>query len=263
MTYSRQFVLCGHRGNMAEAAENTLASFASAERVGVAEIELDVKVTHDGALVVIHDRTVERTAASPTPYLRTPVEQLTLEELRTVDLGNGERVPTFEEALDATSVLLQVEIKSPDAARPLAQMLRNRGEADQARCVITSFDPLSLADFAAEWPDPPRGIALHVPNLDTNWREQIRRLGVSTVYIPLSIVTRRIVDELHADGYLVGASLIENPGDVRRVVELDIDGSASNAPALARRLLEQNEEFTARFPTFIAEGGGVLTPDAV
>src|SRR5690349_13875950 len=117
MTDPRQFVLCGHRGNMAEAAENTLASFASAERVRVAEIELDVKLTRDGVLVVIHDRTVERTAAAPTPFLRTPVEELTFAELRTVELGDGERVPTFEEVLDATSVLLQVEIKSPDAPR--------------------------------------------------------------------------------------------------------------------------------------------------
>ena len=245
---------------MAEAAENTLASFASAESVGVAEIELDVKITRDGELVVIHDRTVERTAATPTRYLRTPVEELTFDELRTVDLGEGERVPTFEEALDVTSVDLQVEIKSPDAARPLAQFLRNRAEADRARCVITSFDALSLADFTAEWPDVPRGIALHVPDLDTNWRERILRLGVSTVYIPLSIVTREIVDELHADGYVVGASLIENPGDVRRVVELDVDGSASNAPALARRLFEQNKEFTSRFPSFASN---VLTPNAV
>lgn len=250
MTEPRQFILCGHRGNIAEAAENTLASFASAERVGVDEIELDVKVTLDGALVVIHDRTVDRTAATPTPFRTIPVEELTLAQLRTVDLGDGQRVPTFEEALEATSVLLQVEIKSSDAALPLARLLRSRGEHDRTRCVITSFDALSLADFASEWPNSPRGLALHVPNVDTNWREQVRRLGVSTVYIPLSIVTREIVDELHEDGYLVGASLIENPGDVRRVVELDIDGSASNAPALARRMLEHNDEFTSRFPSF-------------
>jgi len=245
---------------MAEAAENTLTSFAGAERAGVAEIELDVKVTRDGVLVVIHDRTVERTAAAPTAYLRTPVERLTFDELRAVDLGGGERVPSLEEVLDATSVLLQVEIKSPEAARPLAQFLRNRADTDRARCIITSFDALSLADFNAEWPDLPRGIALHVPDLDANWREHIRRLHVSTVYIPLSIATRYIVDELHSDGYLVGASLIENPGDARRVVELNVDGSASNVPALARRLLEQNGEFTTRFPSFASN---LLNPDAL
>ncbi len=250
MTESRTFVLCGHRGNMAQEAENTLASFASAERVGVDEIELDVKITRDGVLVIIHDRTVARTAAVSTPYLNTPVEELTFEELRSVDLGGGQRVPTFEETLDATSPLLQVEIKAPAAARPLARLLRERDEQDQARCLITSFDSLSLAEFTAEWEDAPRGTALHVPDLQGNWRDLVRRLGVSTVLLPLATLSRSIVDELHEGGYTVGASLIEGPGDVRRVLELNVDTSASNAPEYARRLLEASDDFRSRFPSF-------------
>ena len=252
MTQERKFVLCGHRGNMADAPENALSSFASAERVGVDEIELDVKITRDGVLVVIHDRTVARTAASPTPHLHTPVEELTLDELRTVDLGSGERIPTFEEALDATSVLLQVEIKAPDAARPLAKLLRDRPASDQARCLTTSFDTLSLADFTDEWDAAPRGTALHVPDreMDNNWRDLAKRLHVSTLLLPLNTLQRPLVDELHDAGYLVGASLIEGPGEVRRVVELDIDLSASNAPEYARRLLQASEGFMSRFPSF-------------
>ncbi|MBF4574517.1 hypothetical protein ITJ64_18550 [Herbiconiux sp. VKM Ac-1786] len=239
---------------MATAPENTLSSFAEAERVGVDEIELDVKVTRDGELVILHDRTVDRTAAVSTPFLHTPIETMTFDELRTVDLGGGEQIPTFEETLDATSVLLQVEIKAPNAARPLAQFLQSRPESDQARCLVTSFDPLSLADFTDEWSGAPRGTGLHVPELDTNWREQAQRIGVSTILIPLSIVTRPLVDELHDAGYLVAASLIEGPGDVRRVLEMDVDSSASNAPEYARRLLEESAEFTARFPDFARIG---------
>lgn len=263
MTQERKFVLCGHRGNMADAPENTLSSFASAERVGVDEIELDVKVTRDGVLVVIHDRTVARTAASPTPHLHTPVEELTFDELRSVDLGSGERIPTFEEALDATTALLQVEIKAPDAARPLAKLLRDRPANDQARCLITSFDTLSLADFSEVWDEAPRGTALHVPEreMDNNWRDLAKRLRVSTLLLPLNTLQRSLVDELHDAGYAVGASLIEGPGEVRRVVELDIDMSASNAPEYARRLLKANEEFTSRFPSFGLKNAA-LTPGA-
>ena len=250
MIEPRNFILCGHRGNIADEAENTLASFASAERVGVDEIELDVKVTRDGALVVLHDRTVARTAAAPTSYLNTPVEELTLDELRSVDLGSGQCVPTFEEALDSTTVLLQVEIKAPAAARPLARLLRQRNAEVQARCLITSFDSLSLADFTDEWADAPRGTALHVPNLNDNWRDLAGRLRVSTILLPLATVSRSVVDELHGDGYIVGASLIEGPGDVRRVLELNIDMSASNAPEYARRLLMESATFLERFPSF-------------
>lgn len=257
MTGSRTFVLCGHR---ADAPENTLSCFASAEGVGVNEIELDVKITRDGVLVVLHDRTVARTAATWTPLLHTPVEELTFDELRSIDVGDGELIPTFEEALDATTVLLQVEIKAPDAARPLAKLLKSRPARDQARCLVTCFDPLSLADYTDVLDDTPRGTALHVPDMVNNWREHARRLRVSTILLPLQSVQRSLVDELHDAGYIVGASLIEGPGEVRRILELDIDTSASNVPEYARRLLQANVEFTTKFPTFApahAAGGQV------
>jgi glycerophosphoryl diester phosphodiesterase len=235
---------------MADSPENTLSSFAAAERVGVDEIELDVRVTRDDMLVLLHDRTAARTAAAPTPHLHTPVEDLTFDEIRSIDLGCGERIPTFEEALDTTRVLLQVEIKAPRAARVLAKFLQGRPESDRARCLVTSFDPLSLSDFTDESSALPRGTALHVPDPDGNWRDDARRLGVSTVLLPLATAQRGLVDELHGAGYAVGASLIEGPGDVRRVCDLDIDTSASNAPEYARRLLRSNARFMARFPSF-------------
>lgn len=261
MTNVRRFVLCGHRGNMADAPENTLQSFTSAEHAGVDEIELDVRITLDGALVIIHDRTLARTAAVSTPHLHTPIEQLTLDEVRSFDLGNGQRTLTMDEALDATTVLLAVEIKAPAAARPLARLLQGRGEADHGRCLVTSFDPLSLSDFTDEWSGLRRGTALHVPVVESNWRDDARRLGVSTLIIPLPQLRGPLVDELHTAGFVVGASLIEGPGDVRRVLEMDVDTTASNAPAYARRLLEGHDEFKARFPSW--ERGGVRASAAV
>jgi len=247
---NRLFVLCGHRGNRAAAAENTLASFANAERIGVNEIELDVRLTADGEMVIMHDHTAQRTAAVDSPYLDIPIEELTFEQVRSIDLGGGQRIPTFEETLDATSVMLQVEIKAPAAARPLAKFLRSRPAADQDRCVITSFDTLSLGDFRDEWEGGARGLALHIPDLSSNWREHIERLGVSTVYIQIRNLTRELVDDLHARGLRVAASIMENPGDVRRIVELDVDATASDAPEYALELLVSNDEFVKRFPSF-------------
>lgn len=255
MTDHQSFVLCGHRGNMAEAAENTLASFASAENVGVSEIELDVRSTADGQLVILHDRTPARTALGPAPLLHTPIEELTLEQVKSIDLGTAEQVPTFAEALDATSVLLQVEIKAPSAARPLARFLRARPAGDWARCLITSFDPLSLSDFRDEWPADEwsglvRGMALHVTDVHDNWRDHVTRLNVSQVFIQLGQLSSTLVEELHAAGRRVAVSLVENPSEVRRVVELDVDATASNSPGYALRLLRSDEEFLARYPSF-------------
>ncbi|WP_051791040.1 glycerophosphodiester phosphodiesterase [Amycolatopsis jejuensis] len=248
MADHRRFVLCGHRGNMADSPENTLVSFASAERAGVDEIELDIRTTLDGELVLLHDHTVQRTAAAPTPHLDVPIERLTFDQARTIDLGDGQLIPTFTEALDTTSVLLQVEIKAPAAARPLARFLRDHPGRD--RCLVTSFDPLSLADFRAEWTGGARGIALHIPDVTGNWRDHADRLDVSTVFVPVPQLSTELVAELHDRGRRVAASLIEGPGDVRRIVQVDVDATASNSPAYARRLLESDDEFTARFPSF-------------
>lgn len=252
MTDQRMFVMCGHRGNIADSPENTLSSFASAERVGVNEIELDVRTTIDGELVILHDHTVRRTAASWTPHLDVPIERLTLEEVRSIDLGGGQQIPTFAEALAATSVMLQVEIKAPRAARPLARFLRERPAEDRDRCLVTSFDPLSLADFRDEWVGGARGLALHIPDVTDNWRDHVDRLGVSTVYVPVPQLTSSLVAELHERGLRVAASLVEGPGDIRRILEVDVDATASNSPEYVVGLLRSSTKFAARFPTFSA-----------
>lgn len=255
MTDPRTFVLCGHRGNMADAPENTLLGFASAERIGVDEIEFDVRVSLDGVLVIVHDRTLARTAATASPYLHTPIEELTFAQIRSIDLGEGQRVPTLEETLDATTVLLQVEIKALGAARPLATFLKSRPDSDLQRSLFTSFDPLSLSEFAAEWGPAPmgRGLGYHTHDITANWRDGVKLLDVSTVLIPLDLLDRPLVDDLHAAGYLVAGSLLESHGDARRITELDVDASASNAPEYARRLLQATTEFTTRYPAFATE----------
>ncbi|WP_354570157.1 glycerophosphodiester phosphodiesterase family protein [Glaciihabitans sp. UYNi722] len=235
---------------MSDSPENTLISFASAERVGVDEIELDVRTTIDGELIILHDHTVRRTAGTYTPFLDLPIERLTLEQVRSIDLGAGQKIPTFAETLDETSVLLQVEVKAPGAARPLARFLRDRPARDRDRCLITSFDTLSLADFRDEWTGGARGLALHIPDVTENWRDHADRIELSTVFIQLTQLTTALADELHEAGRRVAASLMEGPGDVRRIVELDVDATASNSPAYARHLLESNDEFIARFPSF-------------
>jgi glycerophosphoryl diester phosphodiesterase len=97
--------------------------------------------------------------------------------------------------------------------------------------------------------------------MHNDWRELAKRLHVSTLLLPLDTLQRPLVDELHDAGYLVGASLIEGPGEVRRIVELDVDTSASNAPEYAVRLLQADEDFMSRFPSFGSKDT-VLDPEA-
>src|ERR1044072_9278254 len=101
--------------------ENLLRSFVAAQQAGLDLIELDLHLSKDGALVVMHDTDVDRTTDGTGP-----IAEKTLTELRALDAGRGERVPVFEEVLDAVRSPLQAEIKDIAAARDLADVMLRR-----------------------------------------------------------------------------------------------------------------------------------------
>jgi glycerophosphoryl diester phosphodiesterase len=110
--------LIAHRGGATEAPENTLAAFRHALSLGIRYVELDVQMSSDGELVVIHDETLDRTTSGSGP-----VGDHTYEELRRLDAGSwfapeyaGERIPTLREVLDLCvleGVGVVIELKSP------------------------------------------------------------------------------------------------------------------------------------------------------
>jgi glycerophosphoryl diester phosphodiesterase len=126
------FLTLGHRGVMGVEPENTLRSFVRAEASGMDAIELDLHLSKDGALVVMHDVDVDRTTDGSGP-----IAARTLAELRELDAGQGERIPVFEEVLDAVSSPLQAEIKDVAAARALADVIRERDLV--GRVEVSSF----------------------------------------------------------------------------------------------------------------------------
>src|SRR5687768_11162146 len=102
-------VVYGHRGAAAEFPENSLAGFRRALELGIEGIELDVHLSKDGVPVIIHDETVDRTTNA-----EGAVADFTVEELRGLDAGDGEYVPTLAEVLDLVGdrLLVDIEIKA-------------------------------------------------------------------------------------------------------------------------------------------------------
>lgn len=143
---SRENVLViGHRGAKALYPENTMLSFRKAIELGVDGIEMDINMTSDGHLVVIHDTTVDRTTDGTGK-----VSDYTLSALKKLDAGSlfaseyaGERIPTFEEYLELvkdSNLLLNVEIKDYRTAvtDQTIKLLEDYNLLDA--CVITCFD---------------------------------------------------------------------------------------------------------------------------
>lgn len=150
-------LVIAHRGGPDRAPENTLAAFRGAIALGADGVELDCQRSRDGALVVMHDETVDRTTNG-----KGAVAGLTLAQLRALDAGQGEPVPTFEEVLalaKAGSTQLVAEIKSP-ALYPgleleMYRAVRSAGYVD--RTIFISFDWDSLRRLQAAAPEAQLG----------------------------------------------------------------------------------------------------------
>jgi len=126
-------LVLGHRGYSAKYPENTILAFKKAIEAGADGIELDVWLTKDGEVVVIHDETVDRTSNGSGR-----VKEMTLEELKELDFGNGERIPTLEEVFEAVpeDSVVNVEIKDVDAVEKTAEII---GRNNPERVIVSSF----------------------------------------------------------------------------------------------------------------------------
>lgn len=137
-------LIIGHRGASADAPENTLAAFALALEQGAQGVELDVRLSADGDVIVMHDATVERTTDGAGP-----VSKLTAEQLRSLDAGQGQPVPTLDDVFEAfgPAMLYNIELKEPGLwGKGLESAVADRIDAYHLHhhVVVSSFSPLSL-----------------------------------------------------------------------------------------------------------------------
>ena len=157
--------LFAHRGSSMVAPENTLAAFELAVRQGADAIELDAKLSKDGAVMVIHDQTVERTTGA-----KGRVRQLTLAELRELDAGSffdasfkGEKIPTLDEVFEAVGKKTYINVELTNYASPtdslpekVAEMVLAHGLV--GRVFFSSFNPLALIRARGRLPLVPGGL---------------------------------------------------------------------------------------------------------
>lgn len=219
------FFTVGHRGVMGAEPENTLRSFLRAEREGLDWIELDLHLSKDGALVVMHDAEVDRTTDGTGA-----VADLTLAELRELDAGLGERVPVFEEVLDAVGRPVQAEIKDVAAARVLAQVLRERSETD--RVSVLSFHDEALRQVRASLPQARTVLVAEGPLAPDGLVERSRAAEARLVSLELRRISRDVVERCHAAGIDVIAWTVNTRQDLALARALDLDGVVTDVPAI-------------------------------
>ncbi|MFS4094721.1 glycerophosphodiester phosphodiesterase [Streptomyces sp. AF1A] len=219
------FLTIGHRGVMGVEPENTLRSFVAAQQAGLDVIELDLHLSKDGALVVMHDAEVDRTTDGSGP-----IAEKTLAELRALDAGRGERVPVFEEVLDAVRTPLQAEIKDVAAARALAEVMRRRDLV--GRVEVSSFQDEAVAEIARLVP----GVrtALIASRYGTDVVDRAVAVGAATVCLNIRRLTLEVVEHARASGLRIIGWVVNTQDHLRLVRALELDGATTDYPEIKR-----------------------------
>ena len=247
-------ILFGHRGARGEAPENTLAGFARARRAGVAAFELDVRLSADDQVVVIHDATVDRTTDAAGAVSAFTAAQLARLDARgafpqwTDPVG----VPRLDEVLDAYAadvVRFAVEIKSDTPERlervgrsVLAQVERRRL---RDRVTVTSFDAVALEIVRRIAPDVPRA---YIGAYDTPaFLETALRLGCAQADVPLARGSAEVVREAHAVGLRVVGWLGNTAEELAALVAWGVDGITTDYPTRAVAYLRERGRDPARW----------------
>jgi glycerophosphoryl diester phosphodiesterase len=236
-----------HRGARVAAPENTLLAFQTALEQRADGIELDVHLSKDGELVVIHDFDVDGTTDGTGPvngYTAAELAELDASHKFTPHQANV-GVPTLAQVLDLVDnrCHVNVEIKSHDhyggdQVEPLLHLLRSRSLYDQV--IVSSFNPVTLIKLRRHDADVPLGL-LHMHDLppfllDTWTGDVIRPQAVHPFHVA---VDAAYVEWAHSRGLAVNTWTVNEPAEAQRLAALGVDVIMTDVPDIIRATLEQ------------------------
>jgi glycerophosphoryl diester phosphodiesterase len=236
-------LIIAHRGDRGAFPENTPAAFRGAERAGAPMIELDVTLTRDRHLVVIHDETLDRTTDG-----HGPVGGQSLAALRRLDAGGwfhprfaGERIPTLADVFAAVSPAIRVNVEiKPDAVEtpPPADAVERqvidcvRAHNAVHRVLISSFHWDCLTRIA----DAVEGVSLGVLRdgpVTPAAIDLARRIGALSVHPDQRYLTPAAIAAIHDAGFRVIPYTVNDPVRIRELLTAGIDGFFTDNPAAA------------------------------
>lgn len=231
--------LIAHRGGAAEAPENTLAAFRHALSLGIRRFELDVQMSRDGALVVIHDQTVDRTTNGTGE-----VGSLLLEELLRLDAGSwfgseyqGERIPTLREVLEYCATHdagLLIELKSPHLYPGMGQkvvsLLREMDLITTGRFWCISFDHAAIDRLRELDPGLPLGY-LYRSDVD-DFVPGAEHIQAGLPHFTAVARYPEQIKRAHKAGKRIFTWTVNTEADMLYMAKLGVDGIVSDNPSL-------------------------------
>ena len=250
--------IIGHRGYRAKYPENTLASFSTAMAAGAGMIELDVTLSKDRKVVVIHDDTLNRTT-SGSGF----VQQATLQELKRLDAGSwfdsrfkGESLPTLEEVLILAGgkILINVEIKSSawEAGFPEDAVERQVVDLiiryDLLNSTLVSSFHAGFLENIGKLPVHPEIAFITDRNASQNTLDMCQRLGVFSWHPHYKALEQRHIEKAHAQGILIFPYTVNPVEEMLMLVNMGVDGVITDDPGAAISCLAANCKTSALIP---------------
>jgi len=235
-----------HRGGAyhpeLEGLENTLAAFKHAVALGYDYLETDVHVTSDGVLLAFHDSVLDRVTDQ-----QGAIADLTLDEVRRALVGGREQVPTLAQLLDEfPHARFNIDLKSDGAAAALATFVAERGAWD--RVLVGSFSRKRLNEFRrltggrVPTSAAPLEVALFRFLPSGRLADLLTGRRVSALQIPhrrkhLTIANRGLVRRAHAAGRPVHVWTVDDPDEMRRLLDRGVDGIFTDRTDLLKDVL--------------------------
>jgi glycerophosphoryl diester phosphodiesterase len=234
-----------HRGFSEVAPENTLSAMRAGWACGAQGVELDVHLTADGRVVVIHDEDTSRTAGGVN-HLVNATDAATL---RRLDVGRwkgaefaGERVPFLEEVLAdlPPGIRVFVEIKSgPETVAPVASIVKKSGKAAQVTVIGFELDTMAAARKALPkvpvyWlrgTEKDKATSKPLPH-DPRWIRMAKDRGIDGLDVHFQGLDRPFMDAARTAGLEVHAWTVDKPQEARRLAALGVDSITTNRPDL-------------------------------
>ncbi len=215
-----QATIIGHRGARGHV-ENTLPSFELAIESGADGVELDVRRSGDGKLVVVHDSVVGTHGVASAPYDRFR------------DLGNGYEVPLFEDVLKALAgrAFLDIELKETGFEAEAVDLIKRH--ADVGNSVVTGFHTQMLNKVHQLLPDIQLGFIFN----RTQDEGKRHNCPVDFVIPQFRLASREFIEDIHDEGLQVFAWTVNSEAQMRRLLALSVDGMITDEPGLLKRVL--------------------------
>ena len=225
-----------HRGFSADYPENTMLAFAKALEAGCDGIELDVHLTKDKEIVIIHDESVDRTTNG-----NGFIQDMTLAELRRFDAGRGEHIPTLDEYFDLvqnTDILSNIELKNNICRYPGMEAIvieKILARKLLGRVILSSFNHHSMLECQQLAPEIPCGFLTDCWLIDAGTYTE--RYGMEFFHPNYHSLTDEAIQEIHRSGVKINTYTVNDPDAMQRLASYKVFGIITDNPALLQKIL--------------------------